>query len=297
MVLCPVLNKAQYIPIFSKYISNGLLINPAYSGSREVLSLNFLYRDQWAGFEGSPVYETFSAHAPLKNVHVGLGFLLVNENSGPTTNTQAYFNYAYRIKVGKGKLAFGLKAGLNYTNNNWSNLDLYQNPDRAFSDNTKSYLLPNFGVGIYYSNQKIFAGLSIPYMLSFKESKIGGGYTIYNDMANYNYLLTSGYLFDFSRNFKIKPSVLLKYNAKLEQQLDLNMNFILLNDKLWLGAAYRINEAISSSFEIQLNPQLRFGYTFDYSGSQINNFNYTSHEIFVRYEFSYKIKAFNPRYF
>jgi type IX secretion system PorP/SprF family membrane protein len=295
--LFPFSSKAQYIPIFSDYISNGLLINPAYAGSREVLSLNLLFRDQWAGFEGSPLYETFSAHAPLKNAHIGLGFLLMNEKSGPVNNTQAYFNYAYRINIGNGKLAFGLKVGINYSNNNWSNIYLNDNPDQAFSENTRSYVFPNLGIGAYYSSRKLFAGFSIPYILSFKEPSPGSGYQIYHDMKNYNYLFTTGYLFDISRNLKIKPSVLLKYNVIYKQQLDLNLNFILLNDKLWVGTAYRTNEAMSSSFEIQVNPQLRFGYSFDYSGGQINSFKYTSHEIFVRYEFSYKIRAFSPRYF
>jgi len=297
VVLYIVPGKSQYIPIFSDYISNGLLINPAYSGSREVLSLNLLFRDQWAGFEGSPLYETFSAHAPLKNAHIGLGFLLMNEKSGPSNITQAYFNYAYRIIIGSGKIAFGLKAGINYSNNNWSNIYLNDSPDKAFSDNTRSYVLPNFGLGIYYSSKKVFAGFSIPFILSYRETNPGSGYQIYNDVENYNYLFTAGYLFDISGSLKIKPSVLLKYNAIYKQQLDLNLNFILLNDKLWVGTAYRTNEAMSSSFEIQLNPQLRFGYSFDYSGGQINSFKYTSHEIFFRYEFSYKIRAYSPRYF
>jgi type IX secretion system PorP/SprF family membrane protein len=289
--------RAQSIPVFSDYISNGLVINPAYSGSRDVLSLSFMFRDQWAGFEGSPKYETFSAHAPLKNAHVGIGFLLLNENLGPTVNTQAYFNYAYRISFGNGKLALGLKAGINYTSNDWSNLDLNTQVDPAFNNNTKKYILPNFGFGAYYSNRKIFAGLSVPYILNFKESKAGSGYQINHDLNQYNFLFTTGYLFDVSRNFKLKPSLLLKYNMIVGQQLDLNLNFILLNDKLWLGAAYRIKEAMSSSLEVQINPQFRVGYAFDYSGGHLNNFSYTSHEIFIRYEFSYKIKAFNPRYF
>ena len=64
------IGKAQYFPLLSQYISNGLILNPAYAASREVLSVNFLYRDQWVGFSGAPEYETFTAHAPLKNIHI-----------------------------------------------------------------------------------------------------------------------------------------------------------------------------------------------------------------------------------
>jgi hypothetical protein len=103
-------------------------------------------------------------------------------------------------------------------------------------------------------------------------------------------------LIDISKNFKIKPSSLFKCNLQMENQLDLNMNLIFLNSKLWLGGGYRLKEAVSGILEIQLNPQLRLGYTYDYFG-EVKNFNFASHEICIRYEFSYKIKAFNPRYF
>lgn len=291
------IGKSQSFPVFSQYIANGLIINPAYTGSREVLSISALARNQWIGFEGSPVFQTFSAHAPLKNAHIGLGFLLFNEKSGPVRNTQAYFNYAYRINTNKGKIALGLKVGINYYSFNWSDVYINDKSDAAFNTDNSSFLLPNFGLGAYYYSRKMFAGLSIPYILSYKRDSSSGKYAINHDFNNYNGFLTAGYLLDISKNFKIKPSALLRFNPVLQQQVDLNINFILLNDKVWLGTAYRMNDAISSSLELQVSPQLRFGYAFDYSGLQTNYFNYTSHEIFIRYEFSYKIKAFNPRYF
>jgi type IX secretion system PorP/SprF family membrane protein len=289
--------EAEDFPVFSQYVSNGLLLSPAYTGSREVLSVNLMYRDQWVGFDGAPVYQTLSIHAPLKNAHIGIGFLLLNETSGPTRNTQAYFNYAYRVNLGKGKLAFGLRAGMHFANFNWKNIYLIDPSDPAFSNNNENYMLPNFGAGIYYYSYHAFLGLSVPYFLSYKESASHNGYAIYNDINNYNYMFTAGYLFDISRNFKVKPTTLIKYNSVTKFQEDLNLNIILLNDKLWLGIADRVNQAISYMVEIQFNPQLKLGYSFDYAAGPINYFNHMSHEISLRYEFSYKIKAFNPRYF
>lgn len=291
-------SKAQNFPIFSQYVSNGLILNPAYTASREVLSINFLYRDQWSGFQGAPVFETFTAHAPLKNAHVGLGLLVMNEQSGPFRNTHIYLNYAYRVNIGKSKLAFGLKAGINLANYDWKNIYINDHPDPVFDNNNNdSFTLPNFGVGIYYYSKKMFTGLSVPYLLSYKKNNSERNYGIYHDINNYNYLFTAGYLFDFTKNFKIKPTVLLKYNIIIKQQVDLNLSFILLNNKLLFGTAYRLSEAIAGSFEIQLNPQLRLGYTYDYPSGNVKYFNFVSHEFSVRYEFSYKIKAINPRFF
>jgi len=282
---------AQNFPLFSQYVNNGLFLSPAYAGSRDVLSLNLMYHNQWVGFQGAPVYQTFSAHAPLKSSRIALGLLVLDETEGAYHNTQVYFNYAYRMPLGNGKLSMGLRAGIDYGSFNLKSIYLNDQSDPQFDNNTSSALRPNIGVGVYYSNQEMFAGLSIPYLLSYKTSGI------YHDVNNYTYLLTGGYLFDFSRDFKLKPSVLLKYNSNFRQQLDLNLNSILLNNKLTLGAAYRVREAYIAMLQVQMNPQFRIDYTFEYSARNTGLIGSTSHEIGLRYEFSYKIKAFNPRYF
>jgi type IX secretion system PorP/SprF family membrane protein len=289
---------SQYYPVFSQYVSNGLVINPAYTGSREVLSVNLLYRKQWVGFENSPEYETFSIHTPLKNSNIGIGLLILNSQWGPSRNTHAYFNYAFRFHLGKGRMALGLKAGIHYASYDWKNFILNEPNDVAFNSKNDYFILPNFGVGLYYYSRRAFLGFSIPYILSYKRTTSGNnGTTVYNDFNNYNFHLTAGYLLDISRNFKIKPTTLFKSNFQMDNQLDLNLNFILFNNRLWLGGGYRLKEAISGILEIQLTPQLRIGYTYDYPGAMVSLLNNASQEICIRYEFSYKIKAFNPRYF
>lgn len=287
--------QAQYFPVFSQYVSNGLILNPAYAGSREVLSLSLQYRDQWVEFDGSPKYETFSAHAPLKNNNIGVGVLVLNENSGPLQNTHAYLNYAYRIRINKGRLALGLKAGLNYLGSNYKNIKTNV-PDPAFTEAKSYYILPNFGAGVYYYTKHFFAGLSIPYFLSYA-SNSSYGYSIEHDVSKYSYLLSTGFLIDINRNFKIKPTTLIKYSKSYEKQVDFNLNFITLNDKIWIGGSYRLNEAYAAILELQINPQLRFGYSYDYSMNTFSSSRFSSHEISLRYEFTYKIKAASPRYF
>lgn len=194
---------AQYFPVFSQYVSNGLVLNPAYTGSREVLSINMLYRNQMVGFNGAPQYQTISAHAPLKNDNIGLGILLFNESAGPVRNTHLYTNYSYRIRMGKGKLSMGLKIGFNYGQYSWNNVYTNDNNDPAFNNNNNSFILPNAGAGVYYYSKKYFAGFSIPYFLSYKENEDHNGFSFYHDFKNYNFLITSGYLFSFSRGFKV----------------------------------------------------------------------------------------------
>jgi type IX secretion system PorP/SprF family membrane protein len=290
LLLFPIVATSQSYPLFSQYVSNGLILNPAYTGSREVLSISLMHRSQWYGFEGASDYQTLSAHAPLKNNRVAIGCLFLNEQYGKLHNTHAYINYAYRINLGNSKLALGLKAGANMINYNFNNTYVNE-PDYTFAGN-ESYILPNFGAGTYLYSSTYFIGISVPYLLSYDD-----GYKVYHNMDNYDYLFTGGYVFNVANVFKVKPTTLIKYSKTAKEQVDLNMNLIFFKDKLWIGGAYRIGQAYASTLEIQFNPQFRFGYSFEYTKSDIPEFNYTSHEISIRYEFSYKIKAFNPRYF
>ncbi len=287
---------SQEIPLFSQYIFNGLLLNPAYAGSRDVLSVSLMNRDQWSGFSGAPYYQSLSAHTPTRNPKIGVGFLFLNENTGKYSNTQAHFNYSYQIKTERGAFSIGFKAGIVYANFNYKNL-FTNDYDIAFNNSADNYLLPNFGVGAYYFSNKYFIGFSIPYLLSYKQNSTKDGFEINQSIDQYQFLLTSGFLWQITDGFKLKPSTLVKYNRTYGIESDLNINAIILNDKLWLGAGYRLSEAIVSMVEYQLNPQFRFGYSYDYSMSNNSILRFSSHEFSLRYEFSYRLKAANPRYF
>jgi len=286
----------QHFPIYSQYMLNGLVINPAYAGSRDVLSTSIMYRDQWVGFEGAPVTATLSGHMPLRNKAIALGLVVINEKIGFSNNVSCFGDYAYRIRIGKGKLSFGFKVGFEMLKEDQSKISTQQS-DNVFSNGNTSFYQPNFGFGAFYYNAKFFAGISVPEFLSYREASQGNGFEPYNDMNNYNFLVTAGTLFRINDNIKIKPSTLLRYQMNSSFQYDLNCNVILFKDALWVGASYRATEAIVALLEYQINPQIRVGYSYDYSLGPLSKYNSGSHEILFRYEFRYKINAINPRYF
>jgi len=161
-------------PVYSQYLHNGLLINPAYAGSREVLSFFASGRDQWANLTGAPMMETVSLHSLLKNERVGLGlsgqFCQYGDASyGMTRFTSVYADYAYHVKLSAGHLSFGLKAGFDMSSSKYTDAfrQTLTNPnDPVFKDN-QSYFLPNAGAGIYYYGKKFFAGASVPAFLGY----------------------------------------------------------------------------------------------------------------------------------
>jgi type IX secretion system PorP/SprF family membrane protein len=288
---------SQHFPIYSQYLLNGLAINPAYAGSRDVLSTSLMYRKQWMGIDGAPTTATLSAHTPLKNRKIGIGLQFIKEEIGITSNLSLFGNYAYRVRVGQGRLSFGLKFGAEILKDDYSKVTTQVSGDDAFSNNESS-IQPNFGIGAYYFNNQYFVGLSVPSLLSYKRSTDTYKYIAYNNTDNYNYMLSGGYLFWITNNFKLKPSTLIRYYTHSPVQFDLNLNAILLKDgMLWLGASYRNKDAIVGLAEVQMGTKWRLGLSYDYPLGPLTNYTSGTIEVMVRMELITVVKTLNPRFF
>lgn len=286
-------------PVYSQYLQNGLLINPAYAGSRGALSTFLSYRMQWMGIPGAPVFQTISLNAPLKNDKVGLGFMAQFMKFGATKSQSVYASYAYQIKFATGKLAFGLKGGFDRSNTDYNDIETIVK-DPVFLEDNKPYFLPNVGAGVYYFSEKLFAGVSIPSFLSYRKNVSTGNAEPYHSFSKYDLVFSGGGLLKISQLIKFKPSVLIDYSldqTKKLAQLDFNGN-VIINDLVWIGGSYRASEKVLVGIlQLQLNPQFMFGLSYDYPLGNMNIYSKGSSEFILRYEFGYKVSAANPRYF
>ncbi len=287
-------------PVYSQYLQNGMVINPAYTGTRGALSSLLSYRMQWMGTSGAPVIQSLSLHTPMKNDKVALGLLAQFMQYGATKSTSIYASYAYHIKFREGKISFGLKGGADMANTNYDDIrkTLTDPSDAVFAENTR-YVLPNAGAGVYYFSDKLFAGLSVPSFLSYKKTS-SGTVQAFHSFSEYDLVFSAGGLITFSQMFKFKPSVLIDYsfqNTKKIKQFDINGNFILA-DLIWLGGSWRTSEQVAVGIlQLQINPQLMFGFSYDYPVGRMNSYSNGSSEFILRYEFGSKVSAANPRYF
>jgi type IX secretion system PorP/SprF family membrane protein len=291
-------------PVYSQYLQNGLMINPAYTGSRGALSALMSYRIQWLGksgspFSGSPLIQSVSLHTPMKNDRVALGVLAQFMQFGYTKSSSVYASYAYHLRLGEGKLSLGLKGGFDRSNTDFTGIKLSTLPgvDPVFSANEKPYMLPNIGAGIYYFRSKIFAGISVPSFLTYNRTGTGSVQASHS-FNNYRFQVTAGGLVPISSFIKFKPSVLVEYSLQNKlNQLDLNGNFILA-DLIWVGGSWRTTEEVAVAIlQVQVNPQLMFGFSYDYPAGRMKQYSNGSTEFILRYEFGYRVSASNPRYF
>jgi type IX secretion system PorP/SprF family membrane protein len=286
-------------PVYSQYLHNGLMVNPAYAGSREALSAVISYRMQWMGIADAPRLQSVSIHTPMKNDKVALGIKAQFMQFGVTKSSSIYAIYAYHIRFGGGKLSFGLKAGADISNTDYTGLLGITRPDEVFENNAKPYFLPNAGAGVYYFSNKVFAGLSVPSFLFYRNT--GNGRTqAYHSFNEYEFVITGGGLITFSQSFKFKPSFLLDYSlhdTKPVNQFDINGNFIIA-DRLWVGGSWRTSEQVAvGMLQVNINQQLMFGISYDYPVGRMNIYSKGSSEFFLRYEFGSKVSTANPRYF
>ena len=288
---------AQQDPMISQYMFNGLFINPAYSGSHKYFTSSLLHRNQWLDFPGAPKTLLFAVDGlvPSKSENMGVGLIVVNDCIGSTEQTDIYGNYAYQLKLKKGKLALGIKAGVsNHVFKN--NATVWDENDVNFST-TRSNWLPKFGFGVYYFCDNWYAGLSVPTLLAYDVNKSFSVDVNEATFLNRHYYAYGGYVIKLNDQLKLKPSGLIKYVPSAPVEADINLH-LLYKDQFWIGTGYRTNDAVVFMLEYQTNVRFRVGYAYDLTLTKIRNYSNGSHEIMIGYDFGKDlIKVKTPRYF
>ncbi len=288
--------RGQHTPLTSQYLFNGLLINPAYAGSRDAFTANLTWRRQWAGFQGAPETQVLSLHSPIRNSRVSAGALLVNDRIGVSRETALLTNYAYRMPVGRGNLQFGLGAGVSLLQADWSSLAVQDRNDAQFATGTRSAFRPNFSTGLFWYQKRFFIGASLPFALHHGFDAERQRWTISATPKDQQPMLTGGYLWNLAQGIKLKPSTLIRYQPATGLQADLSANLI-IKDIIWAGLSYRSNDAITGSFEVLPTPQWRLGYAYDLGISRLTPYHFGSHEVMLQYEFGKRIRVRDTRYF
>ncbi|WP_276372888.1 type IX secretion system membrane protein PorP/SprF [Chryseolinea sp. H1M3-3] len=272
---------AQQTIVYSQYIYNGLLINPAYAGSHVQLSATVSYRNQWVNFEGAPQTATLGVHSTVNNSKVGVGLLVTSDKVGSYTNTGVYAAYAYRIQDQRGGVfSMGLQGGFHNFRADFSELNLKAGQDPTFNG-TLSELKPNFGGGVFYSNKKFFGGFSVPVIL--KHAKFFNGGLQQLALARHYYLLVGSILpLDRLDKVKLNSSLLIRAQEGTPLNADINVALIFHN-LISTGVSYRTGESFTTLLHFKLSEKFNFGYSYDWITSDIRKFSNGTHEFMLNY--------------
>lgn len=289
--------KAQLLPLYSQYVLNGFLVNPAIAGYDGYTSFNTTARQQWLGFTQAP--RTYSASwqtrvlrkswkivnrpiasdnrlIPSTKGRVGLGAYLLNDVNANVARTGASFTYAYHIFFHRQQLSFGLSGKFFQYRINSDELTYAEDGDPVVNNKSVAYS-PDADFGVFFWDPKYFVGFSISNLLQ-TSVKLGG-----NDIPNFetprHYWLMGGYRFRTSDILEIEPGMLLRTTEDWNALGDFTVKFI-FNEQFWGGLSYRTDNSAILLLGVNID-QLYFGYSFDWAFSEIGHFNYGSHEVTI----------------
>lgn len=293
---------AQQLPIYSQYMMNRFLINPAMAGAEGYTSFNLTAREQWLGLENAPRTQALSGQTRLlrnshisrgssvrrrkksasRNGKVGVGGYLYNDVNGIIRRTGIQAAYAYHINTRTSQISFGLSASGYQYKINEEKLDLYDDYDPLMNAIKKSAFIPDGNLGFYFVNQKIDFGLSI--LQLFESALQVGGSDSTNNQLYRHYYINGGFRYSPRRDYLIEPIALVTW-TKQSIQLDIGAR-VFYQQNYWGGITYRAGDNrtwgdIILQGGIKVNNFL-FGYAFDYTiYSAIRQYTLGSHEIML----------------
>lgn len=293
--------QAQQDPHYTQYMYNMNVMNPAYAGSKENLSLGLLYRQQWVNIDGSPKTATLSAHGPVGK-NVGLGLSVISDKIGPVEENNIYADFSYTLNLGGDhRLAMGIKAGATLHKvglfSDIGDGHVQDSGDAAFSENASNAYL-NIGSGLFYYSKNYYLAFSVPNMLESKHLDVTkSGQEYHFGSETQHYFLTGGYVFNLSEQTKFKPSFMVKSAFNAPVSLDLSANFLFF-EKFEAGATYRMDDSFGGMVNYAITPGLRIGYAYDHIVSDLKIAATSSHEIMLLFDLNFPKKvSISPRFF
>lgn len=274
------LAKAQQDPQFTQFMFDRVSYNPAAAAIDGYLNATAFYRNQWTGFDGAPKTGLINVAMPIFPIQSGVGITFYFDEIGQQTTLNALLSYNYQLKLGGGnKLAFGVALGMfnSKMGTDWVATDGVDF-DNAIPVTGESSTVFDASFGVVFRTQELYVGLSATHL--------PGG-----DLKNLNIELTQHVYFEAGYDFtlpgdaiKLIPNVLVKTDFS-STQVDVNL-MAMWNNIVWIGVSYRLEDAIAPMLGVQLpvgKGEIRVGYSYDVTTSEIKNYSSGTHEIFLNY--------------
>jgi type IX secretion system PorP/SprF family membrane protein len=302
-VILPMVVSAQQEGMINQIAFNKLTINPGYTGYRERGIINIAHRQQWTGFKGAPMTSLISFDTPLSTKEFAVGGAFINNKIGPVSKMELASYFSYRLKLNnKSTISWGLSAGAQLYQVNLTDLQSYSDivgvQDDALLTNTKGYFTPNFGFGVFYSNNDYYAGVSIPKLLSIQAvSKDNAPMQNFKQNSFRTIYLNGGYL------HKISSDMLLTYNLAMLSSINSPLTLgayatCILQKNYTFGAYYYVAQSAGLMFQMQMENQFSFGYALEFATNSLFRTNYGTHELSLKYALNSKVKRItSAKYF
>ncbi|MFN0049433.1 MAG: type IX secretion system membrane protein PorP/SprF [Cytophagales bacterium] len=319
-------SKTQQLPQYSQYMFNPYLVNPAVAGSSDYFHLNSGFRYQWLGVDGSPVTFYMSGHGHvgkehprLRGIHKnqnswhhGLGFIAFADKSGGTGNNYIFntykfgITYAYDMSITKQtRISFGASLGITQIGIDGAAARFSEGSSSIVFNTIGNLVFPDANAGIFIYNKLWYAGVS-NYQLFAQRLRS----TPFSDPTGVNqlarqYYVTGGGVLRLLRDPVIDmiPSTLIKISenvlpAPISADFNVKITFKQIkwedDHLIWGGFSYRTQEGLVFMAGFRFNKRYEFGYSYDYTLSQLQARSRGSHEFMIGYRIVPKQRVLSP---
>jgi len=278
LFLYVIIANAQQAPHYAQYMYNMQVLNPAFVGSKSDLNATLLTRQQWVNVDGAPETTTFSVNTRL-NSGFGIGATVISDKIGLVDNTGLNLDISYTVPTSEfGRLAFGVKSGISFFNNDLADGITVDN--EVYASTSGQY--GNLGFGLLYSSRDYYVGLSVQNLFKSPVFRLQDDIQTVEGLERGNYFLTGGMAVELSKfnDIVFFPSTMIKFTPTLPISIDMNANFV-FDKKFEVGVSYRLQNSLSAMAAIIVNEKVRIGYAYENYLTAIGQ-NLNSHEIILR---------------
>jgi type IX secretion system PorP/SprF family membrane protein len=280
---------SQQLPQITQHIINNYAVNPAVAGMYDYYQVKTTIRNQWVGFTDAPRTTILSIYGK-KSERVGLGGLVFNDQTGPTSRVGGSASYTYSFPLTRSvKMSFALSGGFTQFKITKQGLNILHLNDRILlgGDVVRSAPDATFGFNMY--GNKWYLGAAIPQLLSANLNLMSDDYTrIYNEVSQGNlerhFYVLGAYKHSFNPFWSIEPSLLLKSVKAAPLQADFGVKTT-YDDKLWFGMDYRNNGEMAVLLGYSIKERYLIGYSYDIPSSDMSVSSSGSHEFMIGIRF------------
>ena len=281
--------KAQQLPQITQYMNNNYVINPAVAGMYDYYQVNTTIRNQWAGINDAPRTSVISIYG-RHSEHVGLGGMVYNDVTGPTSRIGGSASYTYAFQLTqKVKLSLALQGGFTQFKIIKNNIPVMDQDDPLMLGGDVVRTLPDATFGFNVSGNKWYIGAAIPQLLSSELKLMDDDFARIYDTASQNGKLAShiyvlgSYTYDINPAISIEPSFFLKSVAGAKTQIDFGVKSE-YKEMIWVGMNYEMNNDLSSIAALlgyKINDRFNIGYSYGMPSSATSSYHSGSHEFML----------------
>jgi type IX secretion system PorP/SprF family membrane protein len=272
---------SQFIGLNSSYLYDPVLINPSFSGYKDIFTTMLYSRNQWLGIQNGPVTKTFSANlgieskkSRIKSSKLGLSLELTDEKNLPFDRNLFRFTYAYHVPTHYGYLGFGLSGILQQLKIDQRDFSPLEPSDPLINKTIERALIPDANFGMNFYNKYYSVGIAVSNMMGF-ENKLEGPQIA--EVPRSLTLYSATFLKPVSSIY-LEPSFLMSLTGK-RAIFDINSK-ILFDDLFQIAFSYRIGEQLSLQSGLKYK-NFQIIYAYDIYQAKIIISNYGTHSLIL----------------